>query len=152
MARAANRKGKIDGRRASSALVMLGLQSAHGDDGDDHAAARAGQRAADSGNYGLDDELPWDTDEANNWGSDDPYADYDEATPTPPAHLEIGDLIEVDDQWVFVNEAPEDDPLAPGSLAIYYRAEGDEFGAVSLPDDTPVLARRASTSPEGDHA
>ena len=57
----------------------------------------------------------------------------------------LGDLIQVDqdgDDWVVVDESPEDDLAAPGMIAISWRGDGDESGSISIPDDTEVPVRR----------
>ncbi len=57
----------------------------------------------------------------------------------------VGDLIEADEGsgiWVVVDELPEEDVVAPGYLAVSWRGDGDESGAISLPDDTPIAVRR----------
>jgi len=66
------------------------------------------------------------------------------------AHLEqlrgIGpfDSIEVEPdsgEWVVVDDVPEYDLSAPGLLAISWRGESDEVGALSLPADELIAAR-----------
>jgi hypothetical protein len=76
---------------------------------------------------------------------DDDYAGYAAATTCRPAALQVGDLIEVEEGsgvWAVVDEPPDDDPSAPGMVAVSWRGDGDESGALSVPDDLPVPVRR----------
>lgn len=54
------------------------------------------------------------------------------------------DSIEVEPdsgEWVVVDDVPEYDLSAPGLLAISWRGESDEVGALSLPADELIAAR-----------
>lgn len=77
---------------------------------------------------------------------DDEYAGYGEPEPASVGELMVGDLIEADPDsgiWVVVDEAPEDDPLAPGLMAVSWRGDGDEAGSISIPQNQALRVRRA---------
>lgn len=81
----------------------------------------------------------------------DEYVGYAEPVSCTPRELVVGDLIEVDEGsgiWVVVDEAPEDDVVDPGMVAVSWRGDGDESGSLALADDTTVPVRR----PEEDFA
>ncbi len=127
-----------DRRARSSTLASLGLDAEH--------PTRTLRRDVSSILAGTPEnpstqELPhYETHE-----DVDENAGYAPATTTAPWSLVVGDLIEADagsGQWVVVDEAPEEDVVSPGMVAISWRGDGDEFGALSLPDDTDVAVRR----------
>ena len=59
----------------------------------------------------------------------DEYLGYQAAVRGPVTDLLVGDLIEADEGsgvWVVVDEAVEEDPAAPGHVAVSWRGDGDE--------------------------
>lgn len=66
------------------------------------------------------------------------YVGYAPAVRAPVADLLVGDLIEADEGsgvWVVVDEPVEEDPAAPGHVAVSWRGDGDEAGFLSIPED-----------------
>lgn len=139
-----NRLDGPDGRALSSTLSSLGLQG-------EEAPAR---RRLDDTFYavsGLADE----PEESPSWmdndvaGDADDYGGYAPESTSYPRHLVPGDLIRVDsagDDWVVVDEPPDDDLAEPGLVAISWRGDGDEAGSLSIPDDTEIAVRRPEES------
>ena len=75
----------------------------------------------------------------------DAYAGYAPENSTHPRHPLPGDFIRMDpgdDTWVVVDEEPVDDIAEPGLVAISWRGDGDESGALSVSDDTDIAVRR----------
>jgi len=127
----------LDGRELSSPLASLGLLG-------DKIPPRPRLELPWS------DALPDVVDDAGSreWGTAVAYDDYDgysEPTACSPLSLGVGDLIEADSGsglWVVVDEAPVDDPLEPGAVAVSWRGDADECGSLSLPIDTDISVRR----------
>lgn len=129
-----------NGRALSSTLASLGLDHA----GDRDPVGRRPERTLTVAAGDVDDRedlaTPW-ADQAE----PDEYAGYAPDSTSYPRHLVPGDLIKVDedgDEWVVVDEPPEDDLAAPGLIAISWRGDGDESGSISVPDDTEISVRR----------
>ena len=131
-----NRISGQDGRALSSTLASLGL-------GESPAPRSRRYEETFAAIANCVDEV----DDSPSWSDrmDDEYAGYASASSCYPRHLVLGDLIQVDqdgDDWVVVDESPEDDLAAPGMIAISWRGDGDESGSISIPDDTEVPVRR----------
>lgn len=127
-----------DRRARSSTLASLGLDTEH--------SATVVHRDVSSILAGTPANAP--TQELPHYETaedTDENAGYAPATNTDPWSLVVGDLIEADagsGQWVVVDEDPEGDVVSPGMVAISWRGDDDEFGSLSLPDDTDVAVRR----------
>lgn len=124
-----------DGRELSSTLASLGIGA---------AARTARRRPPDAP---LDDEgCPQPADSGPPADADqDDYLGYAPPAGCAPRDLAVGDLIQVEEAggaWVVVDEPPEEDPSAPGYVAVSWRDDGDGFGSISLPDDTWIDVRR----------
>ena len=126
-----------DGRELASTLAALGIRTPQG-------AGATRLRDVTSPRYMEPSEQPAAV--TAELGEDlDEYAGYAQPTNTGPHGLMVGDLIEVEDGtgiWVVVDEPPEDDPVAPGMVAVSWRGDGDESGSISLPEDTQIQVRR----------
>lgn len=137
------KRAVVDGRKASSAMAMLGLGDGPETDrgesdtpiaSEERPRLRVVQDEEDTrdGQMGAEPEL-------------DDYEGYEEPDQARPGELAIGDLIEVDEgsgMWVVVDEMPEEDPVSPGLVAVSWRGDGDEAGALSLSADDPISVRR----------
>jgi hypothetical protein len=69
---------------------------------------------------------------------------YGPVTSTSPTSLQVGDLVLVDDesgQWAVLDAEPEDDCADPGCIALSWRGDGDECGALSVPGDAALPVR-----------
>lgn len=129
-----------DGRELASTLAALGIRTPNG-------AQSRNLRSVDPPVYTEPAAPVFESAE----DAGDEYAGYAQPAATSPHGLMVGDLIEVEEGtgiWVVVDEPPEDDPVAPGMVAVSWRGDGDESGSVSLPDDTQIQVRR----PEEDEA
>lgn len=126
------------GRTAASTLASLGLTDL-GRSGTARAAASQPVEPSAIPSGPEPGALPtWEAEEEE-------YTGYAPATSCRPHSLMVGDLIEVEEGsglWVVVDEPPEDDPTAPGLVAISWRGDGDDSGAVSVPEDLDIPVRR----------
>lgn len=124
-----------DGRELSSTMASLGIA------GTGKGPSRTSTPPAWSS---ADSELA-PADLSGNLDDVDEYLGYSPPTTCAARDLVVGDLIKVEedsDTWVVVDEQPEDDVVEPGLIAISWRGDGDESGALSLPDDLQVPVRR----------
>ncbi len=134
---AGDRNGdRPDGRALSSTLASLGIG--------ENATRPADRRYTEPTWSAITDDV--DGDQGPSWMDPvDEYAGYAPETTTHPRHLLPGDLIRLDpgdDTWVVVDEEPVDDIAEPGLVAISWRGDGDESGALSVSDDADIAVRR----------
>ena len=126
-----------DGRALSSTLASLGIG--------EHATRPADRKHREPTFSAIADEVDV-VDHSPSWMDPvDEYVGYAPETTTHPRHLLPGDLIRLDpadDTWVVVDEEPVDDIAEPGLIAISWRGDGDESGALSVSDDTEIAVRR----------
>lgn len=141
--------GDVDGRALSSTMSSLGIQVPADDIDVDRIAdvlvtARVDQERPHLRVVrALEPADPTDADVDD--APADEYAGYAPPSSCTPSDLIVGDLIEVEQgsgEWVVVDEQPEDDPIAPGLVAVSWRGDGDESGSISLPDDALIPVRR----------
>ncbi len=133
---AGSRDGRPDGRALSSTLASLGIG--------EFAGSVVARRSIEPTFSSVDADV--DVDHGPSWMDPvDDYAGYAAETTTYPRHLVPGDLIRLDptdEVWVVVDEEPVDDIAEPGLIAISWRGDGDEAGALSVTDDTEIAVRR----------
>jgi len=132
----------VDGRELSSTMASLGISTT------DHRGpcSRPHLRIVEAaGGGGAVD----DTDSAYasrpDQGELDEYVGYAPPVICAARDLVVGDLIQVEEDggvWVVVDEAPEEDIVAPGMTAVSWRGDGDESGSISLSDDITINVRR----------
>lgn len=131
----AERGSGLDGRSLSSTMASLGLAG-------DGATSEARRLRVVEPLEGGGPAAP--VHDVEQWSGDE-YAGYAPAVPCQPRSLMVGDLIEVEEGtgiWVVVDETPEEDVVSPGMIAVSWRGDGDESGAVSLRDDGDIAVRR----------
>lgn len=134
---AGSHAGGQDGRALSSTLASLGIG--------EHADLVSDRRYREPTFTSIDEALEVSTESPSWMDPVDDYAGYAPETTTHPRHLVPGDLIRLDpgdDSWVVVDEEPVDDIAEPGLVAISWRGDGDESGALSVTDDTEIAVRR----------
>jgi len=136
---AAHSTHEADGRALSSTLASLGIGKT--------PVNPADRMHRESTFAAVNEELAAGSHTAASWMDSplDEYAGYAPETTTHPMHLVPGDLIRLDpddDTWVVVDEEPVEDYAEPGCVAISWRGDGDESGALSVSDDTPIAVRR----------
>lgn len=128
----------VDGRKLSSTMASLGISTTD----------RPGPFSRP--HLRLVDALEQDAAENEQqlggtaWQFDE-YVGYAPPVSCAARDLVVGDLIQIEDgagEWVVVDEAPEEDVVAPGMIAVSWRGDGDESGSLSLPDDTYIDVRR----------
>lgn len=128
----------ISGRELSSTMASLGINT-----------SGETPRVVDRSNSSAQSAPQVDPSEPDL--PEDDYAGYAPAASCAARDLVVGDLIEVEEgsgTWVVVDEAPEEDVITPGLVAVSWRGDGDEWGSLSVSDDIEVAVRR----PEEDAA
>lgn len=135
----ARRKTQAQAREAAAAMSVLGLRANELTRGLDEGTPRQVRDLRLDGpaqdSYVDEYAIPVNVDD---------YTGYAQPLQVPPSSIAVGDLIQVDDAdgWVAVDQDPEEDALDPGAIAISWRSDADEFGSISLPNDTHVSVRR----------
>ena len=137
------RRNAGDARMAASTMAVLGLHPNELTRGIDPTTPgqrprlRPVERIEESdGDYVDEYDVPIDLDD---------YSGYGPEIRILPTDLQIGDLIQVEDAagaWAVVDELPEEDVLDPNLTVVSWRDDADQAGALSLPTDTRIAARR----------
>lgn len=122
-------------RAMASTLAALGL--------DPNLPATTGRRRLAPGLF-TDGDAD-DTVADDHSDSDDPYLGYGAPINLPPIKLEVGDLVQAEegsDEWMVVDEDPEEDPVDLDYVMVSWRSDDDRCGSISLPAAELVAVRR----------
>lgn len=123
------RAGLATGRELASPMAVLGLSGVSRPPG---GRPRLEQLAVQLSSGGMSPE-----------DSNDPAEDsqYGEPEPIAPTAVDVGDLLEVDGEWVVVEEQPIPDLEDPDAVSISWRDDNDNYGDLVVPADDLLQVR-----------